>query len=61
MTHDIEAMYTAYHWYRKGFLPAAGGMLDQTHHFVAAVAHLERLWYKFEGDVAEELASKRKG
>lgn len=56
----MEQAIRTYRWMLKGFLPAGGGLLDQSHSFLKVAEFIERLWTHFENKRLEELADGRK-
>lgn len=45
---EVWAVHEAYAHYRSGFLPVAGGVMDQSMGFMAAVRMLDRLYARHE-------------
>lgn len=41
---DIHRALQTYRWMQRGFLPAPGSTLEQSHTWVVAVELIERLW-----------------
>jgi hypothetical protein len=56
LTPDVIQMHRGYSWYRKGFLPAGGAMMEQSAAFASGVRILESCYAMHE----ELSRSKRK-
>lgn len=59
LSREIIAAWRAYTYYRNGFLPSSGAMLDQSHTFLEALSLLDSL-YAVHEEIEMDKAKKGK-